>query len=183
MTKVKVSGGVTATVDLLSVDELAAQIALMGEILASRGTPEPVRRWLQYQAYRGFIEYLRSRDEIPDAFGEVYMPGEKEVRDWIAGRGRLRKRLETELRRLLEAMQAAGSKVVEELCSFYCAYKKAMKVGGDAAAIMMNVAQIKAILVAYTRDMLYFGGVPITAFAALLLHSGLLEKICECPEE
>lgn len=76
-----------------------------------------------------------------------------------------------------------GSDIIEELCEFYCAYKKKVALSADAAAVFMNVASIKAILLAYAGDFLYAGGVPITAFAALLLHAGLLEKVCECPSE
>jgi hypothetical protein len=77
-------------------------------------------------------------------------------------------------------MKAAGSKAIDELCEFYCAYKKRLAHGADTVSLLMYVAEIKTLLLAYGGDLLYAGGVPITAFAALLLRWGLLEDICEC---
>jgi hypothetical protein len=165
----------------ITPEQLAEQIALIGVLLNSSKPDQPVSRWLQYQAYTGFVQLAVERHEIPEPF-ELYEPDAKSVQDWIAGYRDLPKELAKELVRLLKEMKDAGSKLIEELCQFYCAYKKKLALGGDAATLAMNIAQIKAILLAYGGDALYCGGIPITAFAALLLHMGLLDPICECEE-
>jgi hypothetical protein len=169
----------TDVLEPTDTNEAAEQIALIGVLLSSSTPNQPIWRWLEYQAYSGFVKQAADRYQIPDSF-DLYIPDAKSVQDWIAGRKELQKKLADELVRLLRAMKAAGSSLVDELCEFYCAYKKKLALGGDAASLVMNVAAIKAILTAYAGDMLYVGGVPITAFAALLLHMGLLDSICEC---
>jgi hypothetical protein len=170
------NGAVTIDVDVL-VDE----IALVGEVLAKTKPNQPAWRWLEYQAYMAFVSHAEAKHEIPEGY-QVFKPDAKSVRDWIAGRNKkMAKDLGDELVRLLTAMADAGSDIIKRLCEAYCAAKKGIGVGFDAATVVLNGATIKAILLAYSGDLLYAGGVPVTAFAALLLRLGVLEKLCDCP--
>jgi 2-polyprenyl-6-methoxyphenol hydroxylase-like FAD-dependent oxidoreductase len=167
-----------ATID---VDVLAEEIALVGEVLSSAKPDQPAWRWFVYQAYTALVQQAEAKAEIPDGY-EVFKPDAESVREWIGGRRKLAKELGDELVRLLKAMAAAGSDIVKRLCEAYCAAKEKVALAGDAATLALNVASIKAILVAYTGDLLYAGGLPVTAFAALLLRLGVLEQLCDCPK-
>jgi hypothetical protein len=160
--------------------ELAQEFVLIATLLKSSKPDQPVLRWLEYQAYTGFTRYVIEKGELPDGF-DLFTPEAKSLQEWIAGKKNLPKSFIKELRRLLLALQAAGSGIIDDLCRFYCEYKTQLSAGVDAATLLLTAESIKAILIAYGGDILFAGGIPITAFAALLIEFGLLEKICECP--
>ena len=161
--------------------ETAQNYLLIADLFYVSDANQPVSRWLEYQAYVGFMKYVVERGALPADF-ELYTPDFESVRKWISGgkMASLPKQLKDELRRLLTKLKAAGSGIVDDLCRFYCDYKHKLVVGTDAINLTLTVAQVQAILVAYKYDFLFVGGVPVTAFAALLIHAGLLDEICDC---
>ena len=165
----------------LDLELLAEEIAAVGEVLAATKPSQPAWRWFEYLAYTALVQHAEAKGEIPEGF-EVFRPDAASVREWIAGRGKLPKKISDELVRLLEAMAEAGSDIVQKLCEAYCAAKDGLALAGDAATLALNVASIKALLLAYGGDILFLGGVPVTAFAALLLRLGVLESLCHCPK-
>lgn len=171
-----VNGSIT-----LELDALALEIAAIGEVLAATKPSQPAWRWFEHQAYTALVQHAEAKGEIPEGF-DVFTPDAASVREWIAGRGKLPKKLSDEMVRLLKAMAAAGSDIVKKLCDAYCAAKDEVALAGDAATLVLNVAAIKALLLAYGGDLLFLGGVPVTAFAALLLRLGALEALCQCPK-
>ncbi len=166
--------------ELIDPTELAQEFVLIADLLHNSTPEQPVWRWLEYQAYSGFTRYVVEKGELPQGF-DLFAPDSNSVRAWIAGHVVLPKSFIKELGRLLLALQAAGSGIIDDLCRFYCAYKAALNFAADATTTALYVASIKAILIAYAGDVLFVGGVPMTAFAAILIRSRLLDKICKCP--
>ena len=163
----------------LDLEVLAQEIAAVGEVLAVTQPRQPAWRWFEYQAYTALVQHAEAKGEIPEGF-DIFNPDAASVREWIAGRGTLPKTLSDELVRLLKAMDAAGSDIVHKLCDAYCAAKKTK--ADEIVAFVLDIASIKAILLTYSGDLLYLGGVPVTAFLALLLRMGALEALCQCPK-
>lgn len=163
----------------LDLEVLAQDIAAIGEILAATPPRQPAWRWFEYQAYTALVQHAEAKGEIPEGFA-LFQPDAASVREWIAGRGTLPKRMRDELARLLKAMAEGGSDIVHKLCEAYCA-AKATK-ADEVVAFALDIASIKAMLLAYSGDLLYLGGVPVSAFLALLLRMGALEALCQCPK-
>ena len=166
--------------EVANPEELAQELILIADLLNSSKPNQPVWRWLEYQAYTGFTRYVIEKGELPEGF-DLFTPNAESLREWIAGKRDLPKSLTNELHRLLLALQAGGSGIIDDLCQFYCEYKAKLSVGADAATLSMTITSIKAILMVYTGDLLFVGGIPIAAFVALLIKSGLLNKLCKCP--
>ena len=162
----------------LTLDSFAEELALSISLLTPK-YEQPLDRYMLYQAYASLVSLVEYRGAMPENY-QPFKAGIEEIKEWIKRGGNLGKRLLDEIRRLLKALQDAGSSVIDDLCSFWCTYKKALKTSNDALSLAAYTTQIKAILLAYGGDILYAGGVPLTAFAAILLHSGVLEEFCEC---
>lgn len=165
--------------DTIPLDVLVEEIAAIGEVLAGTQPSQPTWRWFEYQAYTALVQHAEIKGEIPEGF-EVFRPDAASVREWIAGRGKLAKEIRDELERLLKAMAEAGSSTVQQLCDAYCAAKSTK--ADEIVAFVLDIASIKALLLAYSGDLLYLGGVPVSAFAALMLRLGTLEALCHCPK-
>ncbi|BDT69975.1 hypothetical protein os1_41670 [Comamonadaceae bacterium OS-1] len=165
--------------DTLELELLADEIAAVGEVLAATPLDQPAARWFAYLAYTTLVQHAEAKYQIPDGF-EVFRPDAASVREWIAGRGKLPQEIHEELERLLKAMAEEGKDIATYLCEAYCA-AKATK-ADELVAFALDIASIKAILLAYSGDLLYLGGVPVTAVFALLLRMGTLEKLCKCPK-
>ncbi|WP_367848245.1 hypothetical protein [Rhodoferax sp. WC2427] len=166
----------TTTLDL---ELMADDIAAVGEVLAGTDPSQPAWRWFAYLAYTTLVQHAESKYQIPDGF-DVFKPDAASVREWIAGRGELTQEIREELERLLKAMAEEGKDIATYLCEAYCA-AKATK-ADEVVAFALDIASVKALLLAYSGDLLYLGGVPVTALLALLLRMGTLEKLCKCPK-
>jgi len=160
-------------------EDFAQELVLILALLSTSNKEQPVWRWLEYQAYNGFTSYVIAKNQLPANF-ELFKPSTESIREWIAGKGSLPKSFIAELKRLLVAMKGAGGDIFDDLCRFYCEYKAKLKIGAEAGSLLLTIAQIKALVVAYTGDALFFGGIPITAFVALIINLKLLDGICDC---
>lgn len=155
--------------------ELFVAYELLGEVQPDT----PLGRYLEYQAYVELVRLLSVNNALPDGFGLESLEMAK-VRDWIMGRVDVMGGFKEKIRQLL---LVAGDKILNELCAFYCAYKKKLDAGFSAASLFLTANGVATLLAQYKLDILLFHGVPITALLSWLIMSGVLDDICECDSE
>jgi hypothetical protein len=157
----------------------AEKIALTSRLLALEGHDSPFARWIEYQAYHQLVALLQKHLAFPDGF-EVLRPDDAVVLDWIRGRGPIPQSYIEEIQRIMRELEARGDASFHRICGIYCRLKKKIGVAGDAATLVLSISQVAELLLAIGADFLFLGGVPVTAFLTLMVHSGALDDICKC---
>ena len=153
--------------------EIAATISVFGEL-----PDTPLARWLEYRAYHELVHILRSANELPADYVVLDLDA-LALREWLLKGTILKRRFSEEALHLLTNLQAAGSGVIDNICRFYCAWKKAGLFAFGVAGLALQVHVIATIVAAHASFM-FLGGLPLTAVIAFLLQQGVLDKWCDC---
>lgn len=136
--------------------EIAATMAVFHDL-----PDTPLSRWLEYRAYHELVQMLRSANELPANYAVLTLDA-RPLRDWLMKGKILKRRFSEEAQRLFAQLQAAGGSVINNICHFYCEWKKRGELAMEAANLALHVKAIAAI-VATHAGFIFIGGMPLTA--------------------
>lgn len=164
----------------LDINQSAVEIAVTAAVFSDLPNT-PLARWLEYRAYQELVQILRSADELPPDY-RVLTVDARSLRDWLISGRVLKRRFSDETLHLFTQLEAAGGNVFNNICRFYCEWKKTGELTTEAAQLILSVPVIAVAIAAAGWGFLLTYGLPIAALIALLLHSGVLDKVCKCAE-
>ncbi len=159
-----------------SIQELFLTIYL----LKTKSPSQTFQRWIEYRAYVDFVEYLTELDELPEEYASEVLNME-EISNWLSGSNNLPFSFKNKLEHLLYVLTQGTGDVIEELCNFYCEYKKKIAFGTEVGAAILTAKGVAEFLLTCKIDF-FIGGIPITTFASLLIKSGVLDEYCKCKD-
>jgi len=162
----------------LDTEQSAVDIAVATAVLNDLPNT-PLARWFEYSAYQELVRMLRSADELPANY-IVLTLNARSLHDWLISGGVLGRRFSDETLHLFTQLQAAGSSVTNDICRFYCDWKKTGGLVTEAAQLILGLPAI-ALAIAAAGGLLAYG-LSFAALIAFLLHSGILDKACKCAE-
>jgi hypothetical protein len=161
----------------LDINQTAFEISLTSAVL--NVWPDTlISRWIEYRAYQELVQMIESAGELPNF--RPFTPTAKSLHDWlISGKG-LKKRFSEETLRLLMQLQSAGGNVFNNICRFYCKWKKGVLRAAEMTRFLLSVPPIAAAIIASGGVLIYGGS--IAMLIGMLLNSGKLDKVCKCVE-
>jgi hypothetical protein len=159
--------------------QFAAEIAIAMEVFDDFPNT-PLSRWLEYRAYQELVQMLRNSNELPPNYTVVTLNVDA-LREWLVS-GRIGRRFSEEVLHLLMQLRAGGGSVYNNLCRFYCEWKEAGGKAGELVQYLLGVPPLAAFLLPLVGAPALAWVASFAGLIALLVHFGILDKVCECAE-